>query len=211
MCQLRNLINRRNITKTPNNNVNAAEEFLVEVIVNGHILSAAMCYLGMSSLHDRPLPLIVSHDIWMEDDNVRHTVLQDIAEHVVTEHVDLATIFKEPSLPTSGGDEGTVYEYACEMLTLGLLIFNFKAAVRAGDGDQILLIWKYMVLHFRATGRKNCAVEAFPLLSQYHITLPSNLAEHLKWSRFIHVHGLPGPNISCDLHMEHLNKLVRFP
>ena len=47
----------------------------------------------------------------MEDDNVRHTVLQDIAEHV-TEHVDLATIFKEPSLPTSGRDEGTAYEYA---------------------------------------------------------------------------------------------------
>ena len=48
----------------------------------------------------------------MEDDNVRHTVLQDIAEHVVTEHVDLAITFKEPSLPTSGGDEGTAYEYA---------------------------------------------------------------------------------------------------
>ena len=155
--------------------LNAAEDFL-EVIVNGHILSAAMSYLGMSSLHDRPLPSIVSHDIWMEDDNVRHTVLQDIAEHVVTEHVDLATIFKEPSLPTSGEDEGTAYEYACEVLTLGLLIFNFKDAVREGDGDQILLIWKYMLLLFRATGRKNYAIEAFTLLSQYHITtLPSNL------------------------------------
>ena len=89
-----------------------------------------MSYLGMSSQHDRPLPSIVLHDIWMEDDNVRHTVLQDIAEHFVTEHVDLATIFKEPSLPTSGGNEGTAYEYACEVLTLGLLIFNFKVAVR---------------------------------------------------------------------------------
>ena len=92
---------------------------------------------------------------------------------------------------------------------LGLLIFNFKVAVREGDGDQILLIWKYMLLLFRATGRKNYAIEAFTLLSQNHITLPSNLAEQLKWSHFINVHGLPGHNISCDLHMEHLNKLVK--
>ena len=66
-----------------------------------------------------------------------------------------------------------------------------------------------MLLLFKATGRKNCAIEAFTLLSQYHITLTSNLAEQLKWSRFINVHGLPGHNISCDLHMEHLNKLVK--
>ena len=65
-----------------------------------------------------------------------------------------------------------------------------------------------MLLLFRATGRKNYAIEAFTLLSQYHTTLPSNLAEQLKWSYFIHVHGLPGHNISCDLHMGHLNKLV---
>ena len=58
----------------------------------------------------------------MEDGNVRHTALQDIAEHVVTEHVDLATIFKEPSLPTIGGDESTAYEYACKVLMLGVLI-----------------------------------------------------------------------------------------
>ncbi len=95
------------------------------------------------------------------------------------------------------------------MLTLGLLFFDFKDAVREGDGDQMLLIWKYMLLLFKATGRKNYAIEALTLLSQYHITLPHNLAEQLKWSRFVNVHGLPGHNISCDLHMEHLNKLVK--
>ncbi len=47
------------------------------------------------------------------------------------------------------------------------------------------------------------------LLSQYHILLPCNLAELLKWSRFVNVRGLLGHNISCDLHMEHLNRLVK--
>ena len=35
------------------------------------------------------------------------------------------------------------------------------------------------------------------------------LAEQLKWSRFVNVHGLPGHNISCDLHIEHLNRLAK--
>ena len=29
------------------------------------------------------------------------------------------------------------------------------------------------------------------------------------YSHFINTHGLPGKNISCDLHMEHLNRLLK--
>ncbi len=167
--------------------------------MNGHILAAVMSYLGMSSIHDRPSPSIVSHDVWMESDDVRRLVLHSIAEHVITQHVDLATSFKDPS--HSGSDKGTAYEYTCEVLTLGLVIFDFKYAIREGDGDQVLLLWKYMLILFKATGRKNYAIEALTLLSQYHILLPCNLAEQLKWSRFINVRGLLGHNISCDLQL----------
>lgn len=51
-------------------------------------------------------------------------------------------------------------------------------------------------------------MEAHTLLTQYFVTLPHNLAEQLKWSRFINVHGLPGHNISC-LQLEHMNRLVQ--
>ena len=95
----------------------------------------------------------------------------------------------------------TAYEYTREVLSLGLLFLNFKDAVREGDGDRVLLMWKYFMLIFKASGCKNYAAEAFSLLSQYHITLPPNLAEQLKWSRFVNIHGLKGHNISCDQHM----------
>jgi len=75
-------------------------------------------------------------------------VLQDTAEHVINEHVDLATTLKNPSLPSGGGDEGTAYVYTCEVLTLRLLFFDFKNSVRERVGDQMLLIWKYMILLF---------------------------------------------------------------
>ena len=70
-------------------------------------------------------------------------------------------------------------------------------------------MWKYFMLIFKTMGHKNYAAEALTLLSQCHITLPQNLAEQLKWSRFINTRGLPDHNVSCDLHMEHLNRLVK--
>lgn len=204
--QLRNLLNRRNVTKSPKENVNAAEDFL-DIITAGHILSSVMSYLKMKSLDDLPSSAIVSHDAWMEDDSVRSKILRDISAHVVKTHVDLATIFKQPSTSV---ETGTVYDYACEVLSLGLLVMDFKDAVREGDGKIVVsLLWKYMMLLFKASGRKNYAIEALTLLSQYELLLPPNVAEQLQWSRFINVRGLPGHNISCDLHMEHINRLVK--
>ncbi len=55
------------------------------------IFWGAVMSLGMSSIHDKPSPSIVSHDVWMESDDVRRLVLHSIAEHVITQHVDLAT------------------------------------------------------------------------------------------------------------------------
>ena len=205
LCQLRNLINRRNVSGKPKSDVNAAEDF-VEVITIAHILTAVMSYLEMSELSDIPSSTIVSHDIWMEEDSVWRKVLLDISNHVVSEHVSLATAFSH----CSAQGEGTTYDYASEVLTLGLFIMNFKDAVREGDGEHILVLWKYMMLLFKATQRKNYAIEAFTVLVQVHFILPPNLSEQIKWSRFINVHGLPGHNISADLQMEHLNRLVKI-
>ncbi len=96
LYQLRNLINRRNVKKLPKSDVNASEDFL-EVVVTGYILAAVMSYLGMSKFNDIPSQSIVPHDVWMEDDAVRHALLRDIAEHIVDKYVDLSTEFKDPT------------------------------------------------------------------------------------------------------------------
>lgn len=111
-------------------------------------------------------------------------------------------------MPTSACTDN-VNAYSCETLSLGLLFMEFKDAIREGDGDHVFLVWKYLFLLFKASGRRNYSIEAFILLSQYHLILPEKLAEQLKWSRFINTHGHAGHNISCDLHMEHLNKLAK--
>ena len=147
-------------------------------------------------------------------DSTRAEILQRISLHIVNEYVDLAAVFDdqsdtpEPGIGASTGS-GTVYDYTCDAISLGLLFLDFKDSVREGDGDRLLSLRKFCMPIWKAMGHKNYAAETFTLLSQYHLTLPSNLAEQLKWSRCVNVHGLPGHNISCDLHMEHLNRLVK--
>ncbi len=72
-----------------------------------------------------------------------------------------------------------------------------------------MAVWKYFFLIFKSSRHKNYAIEAFTMLSQYYFVLSPQLAEQLKWSRFINNHGKCGRNISMDLYMEHLNQLCK--
>ncbi len=97
LYQLRNLLNRRNISKHPKSNVNATEDFL-EAVVIGHILATAMSYLGMTSLCDSPSTSLFTQDVWMEDDKERERILTEISINIVEKHVDLAMVFKTSQL-----------------------------------------------------------------------------------------------------------------
>ena len=78
LCQIRNLINRCNITNKPKDIVNAAEDF-VELVTVSHILTAAMSYLGMTAMNDFPSAIAVPREVWMEDDDHRRRILQSIS------------------------------------------------------------------------------------------------------------------------------------
>ena len=44
---------------------------------------------------------------------------------------------------------------------------------------------------------------------QYYYILPKRYAEQMLWGCFINSEGGPGHNIPADLHMEHLNELLK--
>ena len=187
--------------------MNESEDFL-ELMVTGHVIACTMEVLGMSSVDEIPSSTVIDspEEVWMKDDTERKSILNDVASRVVEGYVDLSTRFAEMKQRPSGDG---VHAYACEALSLGLLYLEFKDAIREGDGDRILRVWQYFLLLFKASNRTNYSVEAFTLLSQYHLILPPHLAEQLKWSRCVNTHGLPGHNISCDLHMEHINRVAK--
>jgi L1 cell adhesion molecule like protein len=187
--------------------MNESEDFL-ELVVTGHIIACAMEILNMSSITDIPSSTVIDspEEVWMMDDNDRKSILNDIASRVVENYVDLCTRFAETKQRRSADG---VHAYACEILSLGLLYLEFKDSIRENDGDRIFIVWQYLLLLFKAAKRTNYSVEAFTMLSQYHLILPPHLAEQLKWSRCVNTHGLPGHNISCNLHMEHLNRVAK--
>ena len=47
------------------------------------------------------------------------------------------------------------------------------------------------------------------MLSKYHCLLSDRMAAQLKWSRFVNTQGRTGKNVSCDPHLEHLNKQLK--
>ena len=91
------------------------------------------------------------------------------------------------------------------MISLGLLYLNFKDAVCEGDGDRVLRIGNIFCLSGKLLGTAITLVRhLFPYSSTTycsHRILLNNLSG-LGLSMYIH-------NISCDLHMEHLNRLVK--
>ena len=54
--------------------------------------------------------------------------------------------------------------YTCEVISPGLLYLDYKDAMREGDGERVLCLYKYLMLIWKATGHKNYAIEPFTLL-----------------------------------------------
>lgn len=200
LYQLRNIINRRDVVKQPSKNMNACEGFL-DVVVEAHIVSAAMTVFGMQTVDDKPDETLFPNNFSKLDTMQQRKVLLLATRSVVEKFVDLTWVEKE-----SVDTDDHVQAYACEVLTLGLIYMEFKDAIREGDGERIIRCWRYLLVIFKVTGRTHYSVDAFKLLAQNSFSLSPRGAMQLKWNRTVNVHGRIGKNVSCDLHMEHLNK-----
>ena len=96
-----------------------------------------------------------------------------------------------------------------DFISLGLLWHGFHDAVREGDGDRIIRYWRFLLPVFKLSDHRNYALKAFKLLAQVILLPPRQVAE-LKWERTVNTVGRTGHNVPCDLHMEHLNRLLKF-
>ena len=155
--------------------MNANEDFF-ETVVTAHVVSCALKTLQIKDVGEIPTQSISeARDAWMLDDDDRRKILMDTATKIVEQNVDLSVTFSADEAVTDG-----VYAYASEVLSLGLLYFEFRDAIKEGDGERVLRVWKYLLLLFKASRRTNYSIEALTLLSQYYLVLPPRLAEQLK-------------------------------
>lgn len=221
LYQLRNLLNRRNVTKQ---NMSACEEFFI-LVVEAHILVAAMETFNMTSLNDEPSTPLLPSGCTELTPNQRKEVLILAVKDMLHRFVDIE-IPPFPSQSKGTSDTGTtnhehdagsdtendiegditdhIHEYAKEVLSLSLLYLEFCDAIKEGDGHRIIRCWRFFLPLFKASKRTNYSKEAFILLAQHDLLFSPRMEHQLLWSRTINTVGRPGRNIACDMHMEHL-------
>ena len=202
LYQLRNLINRRNVVAKPMKDFNACDDFFITVLT-GHIIAAAMKVLHIDSPSGIPEgALFNAGNLWMESKEERQSVIESISSEIVD---SFNFQFKASSQVAEDG----IQIYGKQLLGIGMLYWEYTDAIKEGDGDRLLRCWKYMLVLFINTGRKNYSIEALKMLYQFYYQLPQRQATQLLYSRFVNVFGLPGHNIPTDLHLEHLNAIVK--
>ena len=97
--------------------------------------------LFTSSSHHEEIPMPeTSHD----QDRLSFSPPSDIETSSDTENEMEGDAEMEVDIETSSGQEnGIVNNYAVDILTLGLLWHGFKDATKEGDGDWIILYYKF--------------------------------------------------------------------
>ena len=65
---------------------------------------------------------------------------------IIDNTVDLSTTFSNDIDDTPSIMIDHIMEYACEVVSLGLLFLNYRDTIKEGDGEQVILCWKYMLL-----------------------------------------------------------------
>ena len=198
--QLKNLLNRTNVTTVPKHNFNTCDDF-IKLIITCFILAAAMKTLGMKELNDKPSSSLILERLKSADD--RKVAMDEICDKVVANFI--CTDFNKA--PQTSKDQ--VKQYSLNLLSIGSFYLEFTDAIREGDGDRVLRCWRYLLPIFNRSGRRNYCLEAFKMLYQYHYALPPRQTQQLIWGRFVNIHGTRGRNIPLDLHQEHLNRMVK--
>ncbi len=199
---LRNVINRRNVVKVPKDRVNACEEFFL-LIVEGYILAAAMQVFGMKTLEDKPSSDIFPNEAADKSPRQRKRLFLRGVKKITDKYVNLSYPASEES------EDDHIFAYTREVISMGVLLMEFNDAIREGDGERIIQCWKFFLPVFKASNRTNYSNTALRLLAQHRYLFTPRMKQQLLWSRTINTHGRPGKNISCDLHMEHLNRACK--
>lgn len=203
LFHLKQVINRTSFGKIPKNNMKAAEDFL-EVTLCAHVITAAKQTMKTLSVSDckAVAKALVQQFIKISLPSTEKT------SNPSNDRVDDCINDDGINHCTSNNIDDSVYTYATDFLTLGLLWHGYHDAMRSGDGDRILIYWKFLTFIFKKEGHFNYAKEGFNLLAQSLLLSPQKIAE-LKWCRTVNTNGRPGKNIPVDLHIEHLNRHLK--
>ena len=161
--------------------------------------------LNKYAIFSTPTP-IKDQDLKCPECTKKYKTMSSLKKHFQKVHDGL--LYKTAPQPSDPKKE-SVENYSCASLGLCLLAEDFTHTRKHGDSGRILLLYKFMLCHFRVTGKFKYAYQILRFLAQTKCLLSPRLAHQLTWNRFINLKGKPHTNVEMDRVMEHRNKLFK--
>ena len=149
LCQLRNIINRRNVSAAADKDFNACDDFF-KLVTRAHIIAAAMRYFEMTSVNDFPKHYLLSESLMFESEETRKDILEMVCKEIVLMFVRVKPSFgmdDDSNSVVTNNDK--VLVYASSVLSLGLLYEEFSDAIHEADGHRILRCWRFFMPIFK--------------------------------------------------------------
>ena len=132
-----------------------------------------------------------------------------LQKHTKASHTVLLSALTSQQSLVENTQQDDVFNYVRCAASMGLLALNFMDARRLGDGERVLQIYKYLLLHFKAAGKPKYSFQVLRLLAQVNWFLSPQLSYSLKWNRFVNKTGKATGNIEMDREMEHHNRIFK--
>jgi len=142
------------------------------VVIEAHIVAAAMKKLKMTTVYDTPSEEFAPQGAitWTETAEKRKAVIDHISNSLIDSfmHLDYKTtsangvVSAGPSETSPNSCDG-VYSYATNLLTLGCFYMEFRDAIKEGDGLRVLRCYRYMLPMFYSSRRTNYSIETLNL------------------------------------------------
>ena len=101
------------------------------------------------------------------------------------------------------------YNYVCGLLRKGLLDFNRHDAMKKGDGERLVAMWKNDFPIMRIKNHTNYSILCFRLIADIKAIQSQRMAHSIIHNRCINIHGGNNHNIAGDLAVEFLNKEIK--
>lgn len=125
------------------------------------------CLVKLWSLHD-------PQNVWIWTSEERKAILKDISQQITDKFVDFSFATEDD---ITSADK--VFQYAKQVLSVGLFYIEFSDAIWEGDGENVLRCWRYMVPIFLGAAHKNYSTEALTMLFQYTYAMSPRLAAQI--------------------------------
>ena len=153
--QLKHAIHCTSVNNDPEHNMKAIEDFLLVTLFTHVTAAAKECIQSNSTGSD----------------------CNEIAEMLVSRYVKInLPSDKEDNLANDG-----VYNYAIDLLSIGLFWHGFHDTVKEGDSNRIVRYWKFLKIIFKQQGHYNYAKDAFNFIAQTLLLSPRQVMV-LKWN-----------------------------